>query len=465
MCGEDFIQVINAAYEETVHWHPNLFSPPSGKAGKAFTDELSKLFKAYGENSALEPIALKAAMVLPSLLLQKPHQGSKSRDHRECLTRRLSLWQSGDINNLMLEGRTIQHRNHFRRHTYHNNNNNNNAARLFSKFMFQGKVKDALRLLSTKEKGSPLNIYSAVSSSNPDHTVLDELRTKHPTSQPAVPEALLCSPQPASHPVIFDSLQGCSIRTAALHTNGAAGPSGLDSSAWRRLCTCFHKASDDLCNSLALVAKKICTEFVDPHCLTPFTACRLIALDKCPGVRPIGVCEVARRIISKAILAIIKPEIQEAAGTLQLCAGQEAGCEAACAVHALSRIYQDEDTQGALLVDASNAFNNLNRKAALHNIQVLCPSLAKILINTYRIDTELFIDKATLLSMEGTTQGDPLAMAMFALATVPLINNVSPKPKQVWYADDAAAAGNISDLADTTGSPCEEEAFEQFRTF
>ena len=253
-------------------------------------------------------------MVMPSLLLQKPHIGSKTRDHRECLTRRLSLWLSGDINNLMLEARSIQHR--IRIHNSTSSPKPNNIPRLFSNLMFHGKVKEALRLLSTKEKGTPLNIQSVVSSSNPPHTVLQELQTKHPSGHAAFPEALLTSAPspPPSHPVIFDQLQGSTIRSAALKTNGAAGPSGLDASSWRRLCTSFHNASDNLCNSLALVAKKLCTTLVDPLCLAPFTACRLIALDKCPGVRPIGVCEVARRIISKAILSIIKPDILEAAG-------------------------------------------------------------------------------------------------------------------------------------------------------
>ena len=63
-----------------------------------------------------------------------------------------------------------------------------------------------------------------------------------------------------------------------------------------------------------------------------------------------------------------------------------------------------------LLVDASNAFNSLNRQTALHNIQRLCSSLATALINNYRAPSELYIDGDVLLSCERTTQGDPLAM-------------------------------------------------------
>ena len=49
-----------------------------------------------------------------------------------------------------------------------------------------------------------------------------------------------------------------------------------------------------------------------------------------------------------------------------------------------------------------------------------------------------------LFTQEGTTQGDPLAMIMFALATVPLIHTVQTKDTvQVWFADDAAAGGRI----------------------
>ena len=116
----------------------------------------------------------------------------------------------------------------------------------------------------------------------------------------------------------------------------------------------------DFCNSLA--------------CLAALTANHLIALDKCPGVHPIGVGEIVRRIISKSVLFVIKSDVLEAAGTLQLCAGHEAGCEAA--IHSMCRIFHDATTEA---VDANNAFNSLNRKVALLNIHQLCPSLATIL--------------------------------------------------------------------------------------
>ena len=77
-------------------------------------------------------------------------------------------------------------------------------------------------------------------------------------------------------------------------------------------------------------------------------------------------------------------------------------------------------------VDASNAFNLLNRKVVLLNILRKRPSLAKVLINTNRHNPQLFVDgdPEVLLSQEGTTQGDLLAMAMYAIGILPLIHRL-----------------------------------------
>ena len=275
----------------------------------------------------------------------------------------------------------------------------------------------------------------------------DILSEKHPLGQPAHHDAIIDDDPPDVHPVLFESLDAGMIRSAALHTSGAAGPSGLDALSWRRLCTSFKSASLELCHSLAATARRLCTELVDPASIAPLMANRLIALDKNPGVRPIGIGDTARRIIAKAILNTTRQDIQEVAGSIQLCAGQISGIEAA--VHAVRTLFQREDTEALLLVDATNAFNSLNRQTALHNIQKLCPSIATALINTYRAPSELFVDGDVLLSREGTTQGDPLAMPMYALATIPFIRKLKDRVNdvsQVWYADDASGAGKLHRL-------------------
>ena len=113
----------------------------------------------------------------------------------------------------------------------------------------------------------------------------------------------------------------------------------------------------------------------------------------------------------------------------------------------MRHLFDDSVSQAVLLVDASNAFNNLNRQTALLNIHSLCPSLAPVLTNTYSSDVQLHIDGETLYSCEGTTQGDPLAMAMYAIGILPLVDQLNSLPAtQVWYADDAAAGGKIEHL-------------------
>ena len=124
--------------------------------------------------------------------------------------------------------------------------------------------------------------------------------------------------------------------------------------------------------------------------------------------------------------------------------GQKSGCEAA--VHSMRQNFDDTTAQAILIVDASNAFNNLNHQTALQNILLNCSSIAKVLINTYRDDSQLFADGETLFSMEGTTQGDPLAMAMYAIGTLPLIRRLNQKIQQVWYADDTTAGGQLLPL-------------------
>ena len=166
-----------------------------------------------------------------------------------------------------------------------------------------------------------------------------------------------------------------------MQISGAAGPSGADARSWRLYCTSFGSTFADLCHAISAFGRRICTSYVDPTGLTAYTACRLIPLDKNPGVRPVGVGEVLRRIVGRAVMRIARQDLLYAAGSSQLCAGQIGGCEAA--VHAMKRIFISPSVDGILLVDATNAFNELNRQVTLRNVEAVCPVLAPILVNTY----------------------------------------------------------------------------------
>ena len=67
-------------------------------------------------------------------------------------------------------------------------------------------------------------------------------------------------------------------------------------------------------------------------------------------------------------------------------------------------------------------------------------------VNFYRSNSDLLTGDVVLPSQEGTTQGDPLAMPLYGLATIPLIRRLPKSVLQSWYADDASASGSITNL-------------------
>ena len=129
------------------------------------------------------------------------------------------------------------------------------------------------------------------------------------------------------------------VREAALRTKGSGGPYGVDADGFRRILSCkaFKKSGKDLCDALALLARRLCTEYVDPSGIEALLSSRLIPLDEGEGaVRPIGVGEVLRRIIGKCVTRVIKTDVIEASGSLQVCARLKSGNEAANMLYELS---------------------------------------------------------------------------------------------------------------------------------
>ena len=119
--------------------------------------------------------------------------------------------------------------------------------------MFHRKTKAALQLLTEKYTGYPLQLDELEIHLQRRSGIF--LSDKHPGGLPADSDSIVSDEPPPVHLVIFDSLDTSCIRSVTLHTEGAAGPSGIDALGWRRMCTSYKSVSNELCQSLAATAR------------------------------------------------------------------------------------------------------------------------------------------------------------------------------------------------------------------
>ena len=299
----------------------------------------------------------------------------------------------------------------------------------------------ALKLISKENSTGVLKLTDKV---------IKELQEKHPAAAATEEGSLLYGPVQQVPSNYYDEIDEQMILKAAKLTKGAGGPSHVDAEQLRHILVSrkYKKEGKDLREQISILARKLATNLVDPDSIESLASCRLIPLDKNPGLRPIGIGEVLRRIMGKAIGWVAKRDLMEAAGPLQAASGLQGGAEAA--IHAMRKIFESDDTEAVVLVDASNAFNSLNRQAALHNVQITCPSFATVLINYYRNSSRLIVAGGLeIVSAEGSTQGDNLGGHFYNQGTIPLqsiLQSWIPEIKQVWLADDATGAGKLVKL-------------------
>ena len=131
----------------------------------------------------------------------------------------------------------------------------------------------------------------------------------------------------------------------------------------------------------------------------------------------------------------------------QICSGIKSGIEGS--IHAFRSLYEELSIEdyGLLLIDASNAFNSISRAAAIWNTRIYWSRCSRYAFISYRGYAVLFItgSQVTLLSKEGVTQGDPLAMLVYGIGILPLTRKLKApeKWKQNWYADDSACLAKL----------------------
>ena len=176
----------------------------------------------------------------------------------------------------------------------------------------------------------------------------------------------------------------------------------------------------------------------------------LIALEKHPGVCPVGVGETLRQFFDNIVIKVTVPEATSVCQDDQLCAKLKAIIDGA-GYGAQDIWYTNLTTKywGFILVDAINTFNEINQIIMLCTVQHVCQSRASFVFNFYYHCSSLILRNMNgtsifMHSREVVIQGNPLAVIVYTIGILSLIKKLKmefPGVTHPWYAEDSIVLG------------------------
>lgn len=476
-------------WKTLVSYPPANYSVPQGKVGRRFISILVAEFRRVRVHRTANA---ERIVLFTSVVLQATPSVKKAAEIRARLEQRMDLWEEGRFKALVDD--TLAER--LGRKQDKRALSDEEKSRRFNGKFLSGRTRQAVRQLTSRDSGGLLDPQDIDPKSN--RPVIEVLRSKHPGLR--VPDL------DREEQTAFEAYESCpdvipqvisaeAIERTAAKLSGGAGPSGVDAVDLRHWLLRFGSQSEGLRTELAAWTQWLCDGDPPYAAIRALMACRLVALDKQPGVRPVGIGEIYRRLMAKTVVRLTGHMATESCGNYNLCAGLASGIESA--VHAVRSRYEaterkepvdgeganvnvprpgsgltsrpaapnhpaevaaDDDPEAVLLVDARNGFNELSRFAMLWTVRHLWPTGARFAFQCYRHAAILIVRQRsqpcmTILSREGVTQGDPLSMVLYGLTLVPLAKRIRAATGDVvqpWYADDMAMAGKVSGIACAT---------------
>ena len=131
------------------------------------------------------------------------------------------------------------------------------------------------------------------------------------------------------------------VEQVASHLRGSGGPGGADSYHWQCFLLHYGAHSSRLRGAVAMHLANGVIDWTDIRALM---ANRLIALDKCPGVRPIGIGECLCRGLGHVLALVTGQEAQSACGVDQLACGMQSGIKGV--VHTMPALFDAHSNDG-----------------------------------------------------------------------------------------------------------------------
>ena len=425
-------------------WYRN----PQGRIGKLFIRKLTEIIRGVRERQWNS----ERIIVFPAVILYKAAGITAAKDIRARIESRIKLWDEGrysaliedmEVEAALRRGPPVE-------------KSEEETFRDYNARVLSGHLRSACRTLTNRGFGGTLSPDGTCTKSG--RPVMEVLQSKHPplrepsnTGQPGG----ACEEYdqiPTTVPLIVST---DTVEEVALKLSGSAGPGGLDSETCKAWLLGYGQASGTLRSEIASLTTWIANQHPPWAAYRALMACRLVALDKQPGTRPVGIGELYRRLMAKCVLHTVGGRATNACGNYNLCVGLKAGIEggvhvireamkeaeyaverAAHANRAPSPVdsddsvdeedvrtdrngrrvrweddddnglsggeeeattypgmqtYDPENPHGTLCIDARNGFNELNRKAMLWTVRHLWAAGARFAFNCYRHSAQLVV--------------------------------------------------------------------------
>ena len=320
----------------------------------------------------------------------------------------------------------------------------------FQHLSVKGEKQKAIRFLSEREEATCI-LDPEQFDENSGQTIFELLDEKHPK-----PDTTLSPLDLPVHPTVPVGpkllVTPGTVADVAQQLKGTTGLGGTDGPTLKGWFLCHKGVSKTLCKAVARLTKWLSNDIRPWEAIRALMSNRLIALDKKPGVRPIGIGQIWQRLMAKTMVPIAGPIATDTCGTDQLCAGLKAGIEGGAAQ--FWKKMASEPDFGFFLANAMNAFNFVSQVITIWNVRCSWAITFHFRFNCCCHCGLLVVHSSSgarcfLHSEDGVTQGDPLAMILCDHTVLPMIRDLKSQFKNLlhlWFADNGNAGGKLQEL-------------------
>ena len=298
-------------WKEVVNLPNRKYTLPKNNTGKKFIDLLTtEINSVIQRNSNSEKV-----IVFMSVILQKSRDIKKSKDVKSLLERRMALWQNKEYDTVV---KLAVFASNTYKYSQKKKKTPDQVARTFQRLLLQGKIRDATNyVLNSTRKGGKLEPESIDPKTGLE--VKTVLEMKHP---PSSEPSNVAMKEYDNLPTLMDvEISEETVLTVAKRLKGSGGPGGTDYAAMQNWLLRYRHISKQLLKAIYTLMNWIANNIVPFKAIRALVANRLVALDKCPGVRPVGIGEILRRLCVKCLLQACGDDVTDIWGKDQLCSG------------------------------------------------------------------------------------------------------------------------------------------------